>query len=443
MAKPCVELPPVGRRTHSGQTVYMTDPAEKTGGGASAVGRVAVRVSKDAQRQIRGGHPWVYDASVVSVRPTGGEGCPAVAGDLAVVFDEHRDFMAIGLFDPGSPIRIRVLHQGRPRPIDGAFWRERLQLALERRGSLTADPTTDAYRWVHGENDGLPGLVLDRYGAIVVMKLYSSAWLPHLQDLLEAVEAVASPEAVVLRLARNVQGASGHDDGEVLRGGLDRPVVTFREAGLRFEADVCRGHKTGHFLDQRDNRALVRGMSAGARVLDVYACTGGFSVNAAAGGAVLVHRVDVSAPALRAARRNMALNRTLSPVDMCSEEDTVGDAMQVMTGLVRSRRRFDLVVVDPPSFASRRVQVARALRAYSRLTELAAQVIEPGGLLVQSSCSAQVDADEFNDAVDAGARQAKVRLSEVTRTAHGVDHPIGFPQGAYLKAVFANVEPLR
>lgn len=420
------------------QTVCMSDTANaESRDAASDVGRVAVRVTKDAARQIRGGHPWVFDGSVTSVRPAGR------AGDLAVVFDDRRDFMAIGLFDPGSPIRIRVLHQGRPKPIDGAFWRERLQAALARRGSLDADPGTNAYRWVHGENDGLPGLIVDRYGAVVVVKLYSSAWLPHLPQVLRAIDAVVSPKAVVLRLARNVQSGSAYDDGQVLQGELPQGGVRFLEGGLRFEADVLSGHKTGHFLDQRDNRERVRNVSRGARVLDVYACTGGFSVNAAAGGARLVHRVDVSAPALSTARRNMALNRSLQAVRECREADTVGDAMQVMAELADSRRRFDIVVVDPPTFAARREHVPRALRAYGRLTELAAHLIEPGGLLVQSSCSAHVGADEFADAVHGGADRSGVRLSEVTRTRHGVDHPIGFPQGAYLKTVFAKVQPTR
>lgn len=359
-----------------------------------------------------------------------------------MVFNDHRDFMAIGLFDPGSPIRIRVLHQGRPRPIDGGFWLERLQAAFDRRGSLDADPGTNAYRCVHGENDGLPGLVVDRYGSVVVIKLYSSAWLPHLAQVLQAVDAVLSPEAVVLRLARNVQGGSASRDGQVLVGELPRSRVRFLEGALRFEADVRQGHKTGHFLDQRDNRARVGNVSDGARVLDVYSCTGGFSVNAAAGGARLVHRIDASAPALAAARRNMALNRSLHPVRECREEDTVGDAMQVMAQLADSGRRFDIVVVDPPSFAARREHVPRALRAYGRLTELATHLIEPGGMLVQSSCSAHVGADEFAAGVHSGLERSGFRSLEVTRTTQGVDHPVGFPQGAYLKTVFAKVQPI-
>lgn len=420
----------------------MTDPfgEESDSLRGSLVNRVAVRVTRDAGRQIRGGHPWVFASSVTSVRPEGS------AGDLAVIFDERRRFMAIGLYDPASPIRVRVLHQGRPTPIDDSFWQTRLRAALVRRSSLEAgareaDPATDAYRWVHGENDGLPGLVLDRYGPVVVVKVYSVAWTPHLGALVEAIDALVSPQAVVLRSSRNVGDLHGGYDGQVISGELHGGAVRFFENGLGFEADVRRGHKTGHFLDQRDNRMRVRQLSAGARVLDVYACTGGFSVNAAAGGARLVHRVDTSAPALAAARRNMELNSQVRAVRACGSEDTVGDAFEVMTALAASSRRFDMVIVDPPSFTSRRDHAERALGAYARLTGLALDVLVPGGVLVQASCSAHVGAEELFATVHTAAARSGTVLSEIERTAHGLDHPIGFAQGAYLKALFARAEP--
>lgn len=404
------------------------------------VARLAVRVTKDAARQIRGGHPWVFDSSVTAVRPTGR------VGDLAVVFDERRDFMAIGLFDPDSPIRVRILHQGRPTPIDRTFWRQRLASALQRRATLVHDPATTAYRWVHGENDGLPGLVLDRYDTTVVAKVYSAAWFPHLPQVVESIVDVATPETVVLRLARNTGGDNvpaglpAYRDGQALLGRHPEGPVHFLENGLTFEADLVHGQKTGHFLDQRNNRERVRGLSSGARVLDVYACTGGFSVNAAAGGAQLVHRVDISAEALATARRNMEHNRALPAVRDCRQEDTVGDAMATMAELADRGRRFDVVVVDPPSFASRQDQVDRALRAYTRLTQLALRLLEPGGRLVQASCSARVGAEDLDGAVEAAAAGSGYRLSEVTRTGHAIDHPVGFPQGAYLTAVFATVQ---
>jgi len=400
-----------------------------------AARRLAVRTTPDALRQVRGGHPWVYDKSIVSVSP---EGSP---GDLAVIFDDQRRFAAIGLWDPTSPVRIRVLHSGRPRQIDGAFWRERLRTALERRTPLIARGDTSGYRVVHGENDGLPGLVLDRYERVVVLKAYSAAWMPHLADVVSAVDELLHPESVVLRLARSIPEPHLHGfaDGDALLGTHPDGPVPFTELGLWFEADVVAGQKTGHFLDQRDNRALVASLAGGRRVLDVFASTGGFTVHAAAGGAAEIVSVDLSAPTLAVAERNLARNRHLPAVASCVQRSVAGDAFAVLRQFRADREQFDIVVVDPPSFASRASQVEGALRAYSTLTSLALDVLRPGGILVQCSCTARVDAGQLERsmlrAADAAGRQMRI----TARTGHPLDHPVGFAEGAYLKAVIARM----
>ncbi|MGB3410281.1 MAG: class I SAM-dependent rRNA methyltransferase [Microthrixaceae bacterium] len=405
--------------------------------------RLAVRVTKDAARQIRGGHPWVFDNSIVSIKPEGS------SGDLAVIFDDKRQFMAVGLYDPESPIRIKVLHHGKPRTIDGTFWQERLEAAQQIRLNAFDPERTNGYREVHGENDGLPGLVLDRYGDVHVLKLYSAAWLPHLDDLVQGIQTVFQPASLVLRLSRGLsqtvrrRPGAGVSDGQVLTGEIPGGPVRFVENGLRYEADVIHGQKTGFFLDQRDNRARVRRLSHGAKVLDVYSCSGGFSVNAAAGAARLVHSVDISEAAIASAKRNMALNGSRPEVRACSHQVAVGDAMTVMSQMITAGRSFDMVIVDPPSFASKQSQVEGALRAYAKLTEMACQLLVPGGRLVQASCSARVTADEFNVAVVEAAHGAGFLLDDLAETGHGVDHPVGFAQGAYLKAVFATVHRAR
>ena len=398
--------------------------------------RLAVRLTKDAMRQVRAGHPWVFDRSITQVRPEGeGE-----AGDLAVVFDDKRRFSAIGLYDPDSPIRIKLLHHGAPVQVGPDLWDERLRAALALRSSLVASTHTDAFRWVNGENDAMPGLVLDVYRDTVVMKLYTAAWFPYLSELVDAVVRVRSPERVVLRLSRTVASSQERwQDGTALVGTLPDGPVRFLENDLTFEADVVSGQKTGHFLDQRENRLLVRGLSGSARVLDVYACTGGFSVNAAAGGARLVHSVDISAAAIETARRNMAANRDRPAVRGCRHHWSVGDAMTVMAEMIEEGRTFDVVVVDPPSFARRRSQVEGALRAYARLTRLALDLVEPGGVLVQASCSSRVTTEEFHATVLAAADESDRRLIDVLRTGHAADHPIGFPEGEYLKGIIATV----
>jgi 23S rRNA (cytosine1962-C5)-methyltransferase len=399
--------------------------------------RLAVRVTPDALRHVKARHPWVFEESVTSISHE------ADAGDIAVIFDNDRKFVALALYDPVSPIRFRVLHVGRPTPIDAAWWRTTIGAALQKREVFTSDPAADdlAYRVINGENDGLSGLVVDRYAGVLVVKLYSGAWFPHLLTLTRALLDVTGCDGVVLRLARNLQtGESfGLGDGDVIAGVVADGPVRFSEGGLTFEADVRAGQKTGHFLDQRANRLRVGAMAAGRDVLDVFASTGGFSVHAAAGGATSVHAVDLSAPTLAAAERNMALNEHLDTVRNCVFTTEVGDAFEVMVQLARAGTSYDIVVVDPPSFAQRQANVDGALRAYTRLTHLALRLVRPGGILVQASCSSRVTAEQFFDTVLDAATAAGRPMIEIVRTGHDVDHPVGFREGEYLKAGFWKV----
>lgn len=401
--------------------------------------RLAARVTPDALRHVRAGHPWIYDHSVTSIS---GDGRP---GDLAVVFDAQRRFAAIGLFDPSSPLRIRVLHHGSPTTIDRAFWRERLTSAADRRQSLVARGDTTGMRLVNGEGDAMPGLVLDRYDTTMVVKLYTAAWVPHLADIAEVIDELWHPTSLVLRLARSLdpEALHGLEEGDALLGTAPDEPVPFLEHGLAFEADVVHGQKTGHFLDQRDNRAMVAGLvhrvGQGCTVLDVFASTGGFTVHAAAAGAARVTAVDLSAPTLAVARRNLDRNMHLPTVRACEVTSVVADAFDDMQARVRRGEKFDIVVVDPPSFAQRQHETERALGAYRRLTDLAVRLVQPGGWLVQCSCSARVGAEEFHRAVAVAAAAARHPLDEWTRTGHPIDHPAGIPESRYLKATFARV----
>jgi 23S rRNA (cytosine1962-C5)-methyltransferase len=397
--------------------------------------RLALRVTPDGMRHIRAGHPWLFDHSLTHVSH---EGAP---GDLAVVFDDDRKFAAIGLWDPTSPLRVKILHHGKPLRVDRAFWAARLSEATSRRASLLADGDTTGVRCVNGENDGFPGLVLDRYDRTLVMKLYTAAWVPHLADIVSVIDEQFHPEALVLRLARNIspEHLHGLEEGDALLGTCPTDPVLFLEHGLTFEADVVRGQKTGHFLDQRDNRAYVGTLVGGLRVLDVFASTGGFSVHAAAGGATEVVAVDLSAPTLAAAGRNMRHNLHLPAVAACTFKPIVGDAFVEMDKLL-PKGKFDVVIIDPPSFAQRQLDVPKALAAYASLTEKGVRLVKPGGLLVQCSCSSRVTALDFHSTVARAAARVGRPLEELRRTTHAVDHPVTFPEGAYLKAVFAVVQ---
>ena len=398
--------------------------------------RLALRVTAAAQRALRSGHPWLFDQAITS---QSGEGRP---GDLAVIFDDRKRFLAVGLYDPTSPLRVRVLQHVDPVPIDSAWFRTRLAAAAALRASLPASGTT-GYRLVHGENDGLPGLVIDRYESVLVVKLYTLAWIPRLADILAVLEELVPAQSIVLRLTRAVAARPEflYDlaDGSVLAGAPPDGPVLFSENGLRFEADVLRGQKTGFFLDQRDNRARAGALAAGRRTLNVFAYTGGFSLYAARGGAPEVLSADMSRPALAAAERNFALNRHLPAVAAARHNVLAGDAFAALDDLRQQGRRFDLVIVDPPAFAKRESEASGALHAYRRLTSLALGVAAPGAVMVLASCSSRVPAPAFFDAVQTTAAQAGRPLNVPERTGHTVDHPVRFAEGAYLKCVFAVV----
>ncbi len=399
---------------------------------------IAIRVVPGAERALRDGHPWLF---ADSVRQQSREGAP---GDLAVIFDRKGRFLAVGIYDPLSSIRVRVLQHWEPAPIGQKWFFAQLKAAIDRRNILREQPRarrTTGYRLVHGENDGLPGFVVDRYEETLVIKVYTAAWLPHLQNVLPALTAISPAKRLVLRLGRTLQDQPQHlyglSDGVILSGpSLSGPVL-FWENGVRFEADLLRGQKTGFFLDQRENRARVEPLAGGKAVLNLFSYTGAFSVYAARGGARQVIDVDTSAPALAIARRNMSHNDHIPTVASASHQTIVDDAFERLSRMEKAGRRFDMVIIDPPAFARRNTQVDRALAAYRSLTELGLGVLSFGGTLVQASCSRPIKADRFFNTIHNAASQAGRPLHELELTQHPVDHPITFKEGSYLKCIFA------
>lgn len=394
-----------------------------------------------AERAVRSSHPWLFASSIreINRRSVQGDltqgdltGAAGQAGDAAVIFDRKNRFLAAGLWDPDGPIRIRILTVGKPAPIGVDLFRERIARALELRAPLLGDPDTTGVRILYGEGDGLPGVVADLYGDHLVLKIYSSAWVPRLAELTEALESELAPRSLLLLTARKVDQAPG-----ILAGDFpsDR-TLPFVESGLRYEAHPLEGHKTGFYLDQRDNRARLAALT-GARVLNVFSYTGGFSLAAARGGAREVTSLDVSEAALAQARRHFDLNSHLPPVAAARHRTLQGDAFEAMEGLAREGERFDTVVVDPPSFAKEARQAAGALDQYGRLTRLALRLLAPGGLLLQASCSSRVAAEDLFLRIHREARALGRPLEEVERTGHPLDHPVRIPENAYLKALLA------
>jgi len=393
--------------------------------------QLRLRVGRTAESMLRKGHPWLFAESVREQNRDG------QLGELAVIFDANNRFLAIGLFDPDSPIRVRILHAGKPQPIDLAWWQSRLEKTFARRNNLFDEQTT-GYRYINGENDGWPGLVLDRYDQTLVLKIYTSAWFPRLAEILELIAAQIPNERIVLRLSRNIQEKAEKEfslaDGKILRGAsLDEPVI-FLESGLRFEADVLRGQKTGFFLDQRENRRRAEALAAGRTVLNAFSFSGGFSVYAARGGATAVASLDLSAHALTAAERNFLLNRENPNVARCRHEIIQADAFEWFQK--KPVQRFDLIVLDPPSLAKREAERAEAIRAYSNLMASAIDRLSPEGILVAASCSAHVSSEEFFNLAQQTANKSGRKFEELETTGHAPDHPATFREGKYLKCIF-------
>ncbi len=390
-----------------------------------------LRVTAAAERAVRAGHPWVFSESILS------QNAPGESGNLAAIYDRKNRFLALGLFDPHSPLRVRILQQGKPALLDVNWWRHRLRSAVDKRAGMFGDDTT-GYRLIHGESDGWPALVLDRYADTLVLKCYSSAWLPRLPSLLPLLRQEIPHQRLVLRLSRNIQKPARQyanlTDAAILNGSpIEEPVVFF-ENGFRFEADVLRGQKTGFFLDQRENRGQAASLAKGRRVLNAFSYSGGFSIYAAGGGARSVTDLDISPHALESARRNFVLNQNIDPLRSCPHEQIQADAFAWLEN--KGRAQFDMVIVDPPSLARKATDRAGAMLAYDRLVSRALWRLRPKGILLACSCSAHVAADDYFRLVCQAATRSRRPWNEMRRTQHPADHPAGFPEAAYLKGIY-------
>jgi len=397
---------------------------------------IAVRVSAQAERMIKKRHPWVFENSITSQSLSG------ETGDLAVIFDSKRKFLAAGLYDPHSIIRIRILQFQEPKNIDRDWYCERIKLSLEKRNQLQGQ-NTNGYRLVHGENDGFPGLVVDRYDKVLVVKVYTASWIPNLSRVVDCLKELVPFSAIIFRVSRKIQKFVEDkyelSDGMLLDGDFQQETVIFKENGISFEVDPIHGHKTGFYLDQRENRALVEQLSAGENVLNVFAYNGGFSLYAAKGGAKSVTSVDINRHALDSAERNFELNIQNENVKVCQHHTIEADAFSYLVKVKEEAQLYDMVILDPPMFAHNEHQISLAIKKYRQLTQLGAQVLSPEGILVQASCSSRVSSSEFYESVLSELSLTGRKIEELCRTGHALDHPVNFPEGEYLKCIFVRV----
>lgn len=388
---------------------------------------VKVPVKPGLGRHIRAGHPWVFKKAI--------ENAPRIPPGSVVDLTDDGRFCGRGYWDPYSAIAVRVLTTDPRETVDGAFFERKVKFALASRQSLIKLDGTNAFRLIHGEGDGLPGVIVDLYDGWAVMKLYSAGLTPHRPLIVEALScAVPGLKGVV---GRDEVGRDDSDvdeekgNGRMLWGPEAPRPLTILERNAKFLVDVYAGQKTGFFLDQRENRYLLRRISKGLDVLNCFCFSGGFSVNAALGGAKSVFSVDQDADAIALARENFTING----LNASQHDFLAADAFDLLDSFKKEGRKFDLIVLDPPAFAKSQKAVEGAIAGYASLNRQALAVLKPGGILCTASCSARVSSEAFFDAVKEGAYNADVELAMVEERYQPPDHPIRlqFREGRYLK----------
>jgi len=404
-----------------------------------------IQLKTGREKPIRNRHPWLFSGAI---RRVAGNPQP---GDLVNVVAADGRWLAQAYFNPHSQIRARILSWNEDEAIDEAFWDGKIRQAIAGRRLLQLEPETTAYRLINAEADGLPGLVVDKYGDFLVIQCLTlgiDRRREMLTDLLRtAVAEMLGPvTGIVERSDVSVRGQEGLTEVAALRWGeRPSPTLTVMENGRRFQANLLEGHKTGLYLDQRDNRALIGqpALVAGAEVLNLFAYTGGFAIYAAAAGAKKIVNLDSSAELMQQAQQNMALNGYDRPQD----EYVVADAFQALRHYRDNGRRngdewqFDVIILDPPKFAYSQGDVERACRGYKDLNWLAFRLLRPGGLLATFSCSGLVSADLFQKVVFGAVVDAGRTGQIIRQLGQAADHPIllTFPESAYLKGLLCRV----
>ncbi len=391
-----------------------------------------MRLKPERDKSVRQRHPWIFSGAIGSVRGA------TPPGEMIEVQSAGGEFLGRGYYNRQSQIAVRLL-TWHDEALDTGFWRRRLAAAIARRAGLAAAADTDAYRLVYAESDGLPGLIVDRYGDWLVLQALTLGIDLHKAELAELLLELTGARGVYERSDADVRGQEGLPaSAGPLAGAAPEGPLAITENGLRFRVDVQRGHKTGTYLDQRENRRRIAAHAAGAEVLNAFGYTGGFGVYAAAAGAARVTHLDSSADALAAARENTALNGLAREND----EYVTGDAFQVLRTWRDAGRAFDLVILDPPKFAFSRGQLTAATRGYKDINMLGMKLLRPGGILATFSCSGLVSEDLFQKVVFGASLDVGREVRILERLSQGADHPVllTFPEGAYLKGFICRVE---
>ena len=388
-------------------------------------------VQAGRERSVLRRHPWIFSGAVASINGH------VQSGDTVQICDEQGGFLAWASYNAQSQIAARVWSWQADEKIDADFFRRKIVSALAARKALKMAQHSNGMRLIHGESDGLPGLIVDQYANVLVVQLGSAGvdrWRDTIADILQEL---CKPVCIYERSdsdGRELEGLPKRS--EILRGKLPENL-SITENGIHIAVDVAAGQKTGFYLDQRDNRALIGGMAAGREVLNCFCYTGGFSMYALRGGAKSVLSIDSSAEALHIAQRNVALNG----LDASIAEWQDKDVFEALRKLRDQNRKFDLIVLDPPKFAPTAAFAEKASRAYKDINLLGFKLLRPGGILATFSCSGGINDELFQKIIAGAALDAGVDAQIIHKVYAAADHPVllSFPEGAYLKGLVLRV----
>ena len=391
-------------------------------------------LKKKREKPLLQKHPWVFSGAIHHLE---GEIAP---GDLLQIVDSNGRFLATAYYNRQSQIQARVLSWDADEKINAGFWDRRIKRAINGRSQLQLEPQTNAYRVINAEADGLPGLIVDKYGDYLVMQCLTLGIDQRKEQIINSLAKQLKPKGIVERSDANVRKKEGLPKVSRHCWGEEAPEeLIIQENGNKFGVRLLVGHKTGFYLDQRDNRQLVCQPEhiANKDVLNLFSYTGGFGIYAAANNAKSVINVDTSAPALGQAERNVELNGWERP----SDEYITGDAFELLREYRDANKQFDVIILDPPKFAHSQRDVARACRGYKDLNWLSMRLLKPGGLLATFSCSGLVSADLFQKVVFGASVDAKRDVQILHHLGQAPDHPVAlnFPESAYLKGLLLRV----
>ncbi|WP_107038685.1 class I SAM-dependent rRNA methyltransferase [Brumimicrobium mesophilum] len=390
---------------------------------------LAIKLNKAGERAVKQGHPWIFENSIEKAPDKNAE-----AGSLCVIFDQrYNKPMAFGLWDPKEIIRIKIIFQGNSLQLNTEFWKAQLKKAYSKREKLINKGIT-GFRGIHGENDSFPGLILDVYAKAGVLKVYSEIWKPYLEILMEEIQSLYGLDSLIIRFSRKIgqKNTFPYEEGHVIGEPLEDEKVEFEEYGVKFYAYTQSGHKTGFFLDQRPNRLWVQENAKNKKVLDVFSYVGGFGIHALKGGAESLTSIDISQQAMDVAAENIKLNK----LDKSKWTPVAEDAFLAMKELIDKNQEFDIVIIDPPSFAKQASEVNSASNQYERLARLGRDLTKKHGTLILGSCSSRISLEEFEEIHKSASITAGNGWKYLHFKLHDDDHPIGFPQSNYLKTIF-------